>query len=197
MHFIHTLPILASLAAALPAATSSPDDVRVASISYAGSGCSASTISGPFSSDGKTFGLPHGSLVAQSGPGTTAASNRKNCQIALKIRYSSGWQFSISRAEYTGYAALPGGVSGSSVAIIYFGGETRQSESSKTIDGPFAGEYTHVAKFVGGDAVWSPCGSESILNINADARLDPDNIRDSAKISVNTPENVDVVWRRC
>ncbi|KAK3312833.1 hypothetical protein B0H66DRAFT_578122 [Apodospora peruviana] len=199
------LPIFAGLAAGLPtevdanrrAASSSPDEVRVASIAYAGSGCSASTITGPFSSDGKTFGLPHGSLVAQSGPGTSPAYNRRNCQIALKIRYSSGWQFSVTEAEYTGSAQLPGGVSGSSNAIIYFGGETNQATSTKTIGGPFDGKYVHVAKFVGANAVWSPCGSESILNINADAHLDPDNVRDTARFTVDTPPVVDVQWRRC
>lgn len=133
MHLSHILPLFVSVAAGLPteaesraASTSSPDDVRVSSIAYAGSGCSASTLTGPFSSDGKSFGLPHGSLVAQSGPGTSPASNRRNCQIALKIKYSSGWQFSISKAEYTGSAQLPSGVSGSSTALIYFGGETKQ-----------------------------------------------------------------------
>ncbi|KAM7197458.1 protein of unknown function (DUF4360) domain containing protein [Naviculisporaceae sp. PSN 640] len=206
MHlFITALPLLAGLAAALPAesqvegraAATGPADVRVASISYAGSGCSASTITGPFASDGTTFTLPHGSLVARSGGDATAASYRKNCQIALNIRYPGGWQFSISKADYTGSAKLPAGVSGTSVAIIYFAGETKQSESSKTIAGPFDGKYVHTAKFTGSDAVWSPCGSEGILNINADARLDPDNTRDTARISVDTPEKVDVVWRRC
>lgn len=134
MHIFNMLPIFAGLAAGLPtegqtdrrAAAGAPDDVRVTSISYAGSGCSASTITGPFSSDGKTFGLPHGSLVAQSGPGTTASNNRRNCQMALKIRYSPGWQFSISKAEYSGYAQLPWGVDGTSVTIVYFAGDTDQ-----------------------------------------------------------------------
>lgn len=72
-----------------------------------------------------------------------------------------------------------------------------QATSSKTIDGPFEGKYVHVAKFSGADAVWSSCGSETILNINADARLDPDNVRDAARITVNTPEVVEVQWRRC
>lgn len=72
-----------------------------------------------------------------------------------------------------------------------------QATSSKTINGPFDGKYVHVAKFAGSDAVWSPCGTEGILNINADARLDPDGVRDNARISVDTPETVDVVWRRC
>jgi len=116
--------LLAGLAAAAPAPWSdagpSGHEVTIAGISFAGSGCPAGSVAGQLSSDLTTITLLYDSFVAQAGANTKAADMRKNCQLNVKLQYPSGWQFSVFKADYRGYAALQKGDSGTCKATYYF-----------------------------------------------------------------------------
>lgn len=133
MHLLRVLSLFAGFTAALPTEEPvdgkgpSSDEIQVVSIAYAGSGCPAGSMTGPFSSNVITVSLlPHPTLVAQSGKNISIINHRTNCQTVLKIRYPSGWQFSISEIAYKGYAKIPAGSSGESKVIYYFSGQTVQ-----------------------------------------------------------------------
>ena len=139
MHLSHVLPFLAGLAAALPtevepvaareylAAGPSGHEVQITGIAYAGSGCPANTVSGQLSSDLTTITLLYAQFVAESGSGLSSSNQRKNCQLNVKLRYPSGWQFSIFKADYRGYASIARGDTGTCKATYYFAGDSKQA----------------------------------------------------------------------
>jgi len=123
MRTFASLTLLATLAAAAPwqgAVAPSGHEVEIVGISYAGSGCPAGSAAGQLSGDATTITLLYDSFVAQAGSGTMPADMRKNCQLNVKIHYPSGWQFSVFKADYRGYAALQQGDSGVCKATYYF-----------------------------------------------------------------------------
>jgi hypothetical protein len=185
MHLSHVLPFFAGLAAALPtevepvaareylAAGPSGHEVQITGIAYAGSGCPANTVSGQLSSDLTTITLLYAQFIAESGAGLSSSNQRKNCQLNVKLRYPSGWQFSIFKADYRGYANIARGDTGTCKATYYFSGDSKQITSTLTIKGPFDDNYIKTDQFGVTSTVWSPCGVEGLVNINSEVRVSP------------------------
>lgn len=99
-------------------------EVQISGIAFGGSGCSAASVSVRPSSSLPT--LEFDAFNAYSGPNITALSYRRNCQIRVNFKYPAGWQFSISTADYRGYALVPAGMTGLTKATYYFSGERAQ-----------------------------------------------------------------------
>jgi len=108
--------------------SSTPDvsDVKIIEVALAGSGCPAGTISSWSQSLMKpeTMALPQVTFNAESGKKALVNESRTNCQMAVKLQYPAGWQFSVYSADYTGHAQLPDGVLGISMATYYFSGDS-------------------------------------------------------------------------
>jgi len=128
MQLLAALSLLASVASAAPWSAAGPSghEVQIVGISFAGSGCPAGSVAGQLSTDQTTLTLLYDSFIAQSGANTKATDKRKNCQLNVKLRYPSGWQFSVFKATYRGFADLARGDTGTCKATYYFSGESRQ-----------------------------------------------------------------------
>jgi hypothetical protein len=141
MHLSNILPFI-GLVAALPAPEAAPEpqfiadnlaagpsghEVQITGIAFAGSGCPAGSVSGQLSSDLTTITLLYANFVAESGKGIPASNYRKNCQLNVKLKYPSGWQFSVFKADYRGYAQIPSGDTGTCKATYYFSGDSKQA----------------------------------------------------------------------
>jgi len=137
MQLKNVIALFAGLAVAAPApaakaieqtlaAGPSGNEVQITGIAFAGSGCPAGSVSGQLSSDLTTLTLLYSEFIVQAGPGISPAQYRKNCQLNVKIRYPQGWQFSIFKADYRGYAQIPAGDTGTCKATYYFSGDSRQ-----------------------------------------------------------------------
>lgn len=120
--------MIASVSAAPTERAGGPDPNQVTfdTISYAGSGCPAGSVSNVASDDRTVLTSIFDSFVAAVGPGIPVTSNRKNCQMTLKIHYPGGFQFSIFSADYRGFAQLDAGVDGLQKSTYYFSGEIPQ-----------------------------------------------------------------------
>lgn len=208
MQLTSLLPFL-GLASALPqmstdylAAGPSGNEVQITGIAFAGSGCPAGSVSGQLSTDLTTITLLYASFVAQAGKGLSASNYRKNCQLNVKLRYPSGWQFSVFKADYRGYAQIPKGDTGTCKATYYFSGDSKQITSTLTIKGPYDDNYLKTDQFGVESTVWSPCGVEGLLNINSEIRLSP---ADSSKNALLTVDSTDLKftqihylqWQKC
>lgn len=200
---------LAGVAAAMPAPYTIADgpsghDVTIEAIAFAGSGCPAGSVAGQLSSDLTTITLLYDSFVAQAGKDISASQYRKNCQLNIKLAYPSGWQFSVFKADYRGYAQIPDGDTGTCKATYYFSGDSKQISSTLTIKGPFDDNYLKTDQFGVESTVWSPCGIEGLLNINSEVRLSPPDATKPALLTVRIPSSsscpivtVILVKRRC
>lgn len=140
MQLKNVIALFAGLAVAAPAPAAEPieqtlatgpsgHEVQITGIAFAGSGCPAGSVSGQLSSDLTTLTLLYSEFIAQAGPGIAPSQYRKNCQLNVKIRYPQGWQFSIFKADYRGYAQIPAGDTGTCKATYYFSGDSRQVNS--------------------------------------------------------------------
>src|SRR5262245_51642085 len=94
--------VLLALAVGGSALALGPDasKVKIHGISYAGSGCPAGSVSQMVSPDAEAFTLLFDSYIAEAGPGVSLANGRKNCQIAVDLRFPSGWSYTIFDVDY-------------------------------------------------------------------------------------------------
>ena len=110
----------------IQASSAAPSGVTIESISYAGTGCSAGTVAGTFTDDKSLLTLAFDSYVAQSGPSIQTSESRKNCLLTLKLKYPSGYQYSIFTADYRGFAAISSGSTGICKSTYYFSSQSLQ-----------------------------------------------------------------------
>ncbi|KAK0616711.1 hypothetical protein B0T14DRAFT_483076 [Immersiella caudata] len=201
MHLTHALTILLSAIA-----TASPQDptlappaseVQIAGIAFAGSGCPAGSVSGNLLPETSKIALAYTDMIAQTGRNTTVALSRRNCQLNVKVRHPPNWMFSARKTTYRGHARIPVGSNGTARATYYWSGSSKTAISTMTLPGPFDGEFTKVDVFSEDNLSWSPCGSESMININAEVRLLPVNSTEPALLSLTSLEDVELGWMWC
>lgn len=201
------LALFAGVAAAAPAVVEERDgpsghEVEIRGVAFAGSGCPAGSVSGQLSSDLTTLTLLYDSFVVQSGKGLSAANYRKNCQLNVKLKYPQGWQFSVFKADYRGYANLPKGVTGTCKATYYFSGDSHQMSRTLTLKGPYDDNYLKTDQLGVTSLVWSPCGVEGLLNVNSEVRLNPLGSDQAALMTVDSTDfkfhqKHYLQWKKC
>jgi hypothetical protein len=162
--------------------------VQITGVSYAGSGCNAGTVASVLSSDLSTLTLLYDSFVAQAGEGLNPAAYRKNCQLNVGLKYPQGWQYSVFKVDYRGYAYLQKGDKGVCKATYYFSGFSNQISSTLTLNGPYDDNYLKTDQFGIETTVWSPCGQEGFLNVNSEVRLTPIDNKKTALLTVDSTD---------
>lgn len=194
---------LCALAMGTSAFAAGPDlsKVKVAGISYAGSGCPAGSVAQSLSADAKAFTLLFDSYVAEAGPGVALSNGRKNCQIAVDLRYPQGWSYTIFDVDYRGYAKLDPGTVGTQKTTYYFQGAASQASLQTNYSGPKDADY-HIRDSLGINAlVWSPCGATRAVNMNTQVRV----TASGSRRALMTIDSIDgqlkhvygIQWRRC
>ncbi|KAF7533485.1 hypothetical protein G7054_g7040 [Neopestalotiopsis clavispora] len=173
--------------ASTPTSTA-PAGVTIKGISYAGSGCNAGSVAGAISSDAQTITVLYDSFIAQAGPGITPAEARKNCQLNVQVELPQGWQFSVFKADYRGYAFLQDGDKGVIKATYYFSGDSTQISSELDLAGAYDDNYLKTDEFGIESTVWSPCGEEGLLNVNSEVRVTPLTTTNTALLTVDSTD---------
>jgi hypothetical protein len=140
-------------------------------------------------------------FTARVGTRADVVDSRKNCQINLKLEYDSGFSFSVYSADYSGWADLDTGVTGTVKATYYFSGSTDQSSAALSIPGPFHGKYYKQDNV--DLAVWSPCGAgEALFNVNSEVALTPlataaNGVLASTREGGRLTNNLYFAWKKC
>ncbi|KAF2268204.1 hypothetical protein CC78DRAFT_17100 [Lojkania enalia] len=160
-----------SLASPVPDTALAPPSFKIANVVSGGSGCPQGSIDVSYT-DSTILPIYFGKdFTATVGPKADPADSRKNCQLNIKLNYSPGYQYAVYSADYSGWGQLDSGVKGSVKANYYFSGDQDQASTNLGINGPFSGRYEkHDNVAV---SIWSPCGSEAMLNVNAEVALTP------------------------
>jgi hypothetical protein len=180
-----------------------PDYVQIERISYAGSGCRAGSVAEDVAPDRQSFTLMFDNYVAEVGEGTLRSDARKNCNINVRMRFPSGWSYSIVDLDYRGYVYLDHGITATQSSSYYFQGDSRTARFSSMYYGPVDRNY-HFRDSVGMSAtVWSPCGADRSLNINTAISIN--NMRNRFGSGLMSTDTIDGLlrhvyhmrWRRC
>lgn len=182
-----------------------PNQVSFKDMSYAGSGCSAGSVANITNDNHTLLTLEFAEFIAAMGPGVPVTQNRRNCQITLDIHYPGGFQFSIFEADYRGYVQLDAGITGLQKSTYYFSGSTSQTTLQTSFKGPDSQDYLVTDKLEDASLVWSPCGAEGLLNINAQVQLNEAPGTSSNAKGQLTVDSIDtkvtqiysIQWRQC
>ncbi|KAK1234150.1 hypothetical protein PQX77_002662, partial [Marasmius sp. AFHP31] len=110
---------------------------------------------------------------ASAGPDIAVTENRKNCQLSLGVRVPHGFSFAIVDVDYRGFYSLDDKVKASHSAAYYFQGQLVQAGAGSELTGPLDGKnYVYRDEFNLSPTIYSPCGEDTILNINSEVRVD-------------------------
>ncbi|PUU75413.1 hypothetical protein B9Z19DRAFT_928003, partial [Tuber borchii] len=181
-----------------------PSQVSIEGITYAGTGCKAGSVAISHASDYQTLTLSFDSYVASIGPGVPFAEKRKNCNLNVNIHYPPGYQYTLYKIDYTGFADLQTGVSASQTSNCWFAGRFTPWYFQTSFTGPYTKTYTFTDTLASESLVWSPCGASHTLNCNTQLLLNSTNPGSSGIITTDVvdiqakPKQVyGIRWRMC
>jgi len=145
-----------------------PPLFNITSLGVNGSGCPPGSAFYVLSSDRQSVTITFSVFGAEAGPGIFIAESRKNCQATFGLHVPAGFSFAVQTVDYRGYYQLDNKVTASQNAIYYFQGALNQATASRSLAGPVDGaEYTYRDTFNIVNTSYSPCGEDTVLNINS------------------------------
>lgn len=145
-----------------------PPSFNITSLGVNGSGCPAGSVFYQLSQDRQSVTVTFSAFGAQAGPGVNIAQNRKNCQLTLGVHVPGGFSFAVTTVDYRGYYQLDSKVVAKQDSTYYFQGQLQQASAHSQLVGPVNGaDYTYRDTFDLTSTTTSPCGVDSVLNINS------------------------------
>jgi hypothetical protein len=190
-----SLVLLGAVAPASAAQAAEIDALDVSVVAVNGSGCPDATATArPL--DASSFAVDSTAYFAWSGTDAPTTAVRRNCLYAIQVAQPAGWTYAVQGAEYSGYALLDDGVTGTQAARYYFQGESDSAAVSHPFTGPYNGSWTATDAFESDELVFAPCDAERLLNINTEVRVSSA----SAGLNwnfLNSSFTVHLVWQAC
>ncbi|MDR6321192.1 DUF4360 domain-containing protein [Actinoplanes couchii] len=180
------LPLGAAPAQAAPAIT-------VEVIAANGSGCAPGTASVVPNADGTGFRVRYRDFTASAGGSADIVDRRKNCQLGVLVSIPDGWTIAIASANYRGRAALKSGATALQRTSYYWQGASATERKDVTFTGPYNGLWTtwDVAPVM----TYAECGSQSVLNVNTELRVDAGTSTSTSTMSMsNTEADVETLF---
>jgi hypothetical protein len=162
------------------------NDIQLGQPAYGGNGCPAGSASAVLSPDNKSLSILFDQFIVEAGRanGSTA---RKTCNVAIPVHVPQGFSLSIINVDYRGYVSLPAGASARMTAEYFLAGSL-----GPRFDKMFMGKTDTDYEFtndIGIQAqVWSPCGADTTLRVNAAMLVRTNRMNDDAMATVDTAD---------
>ncbi|HWS36721.1 MAG TPA: DUF4360 domain-containing protein [Actinoplanes sp.] len=176
----------ADSAAAAPA-------INVEVIAANGSGCAPGTASVVPNADSTGFRVRYRDFTASAGGSADITDRRKNCQLGVLVTIPDGWTIAIASANYRGRAVLRSGATALQRTSYYWQGSSATERKDVTFTGPYNGLWTtwDVAPVM----TYAECGSQSVLNVNTELRIDAGTSTTTSTMSMsNTEADVETLF---
>jgi hypothetical protein len=142
------------------------DDIYLGVPGYGGNGCPQGTVSATLSPDAKSLSIIFDQFITEAGPSSGKTLDRKGCNIAIPVHVPQGFSLSIIGVDYRGFVSVPRGANARLTAEYFFAGQ-RGPIFAKQFIGPADQDYTF-SNMLGLQAVvWSACGADVNLRVNA------------------------------
>ena len=180
-----------------------PDNVKIESLIYAGTGCPAGTVAESLADDNQAFTLIFDDFVAEVGPFVSRRESRKFCQMNLALSYTPGWSFAVIELDTRGYVGLDKKVKATEKTSFYFQGSETMGSFEENFTGYIDDDYDVYNSIPFDAAIWSPCDSNRSLNIKTSIRLN--NRKNKSGSGIITADSIDgqmamvygISWKRC
>ncbi len=183
-----------------------PENISIKSITAGGSGCpqgsytvlvTSSVPGGP----ADFFEVVYDKFSIEKGPGLSLSDSRKFCTLLVDMVIPQGFRFSLVDVHYEGFASIPAGSAGSMKVEYFFPHFSERSSTSKSLPGPFYGDYNRDDSLSLFTAVYSPCGRDIPLNLKTSINLlGPANDRAFMTVDQNTgilTQKFALQWATC
>lgn len=201
MKFNTTLLKSALLALAISATQAvRADDISLGTPAYGGNGCPSGTASVTLSQDGKSLSLIFDQFIVEAG-GANRTLERKSCNVAIPVHIPQGFSVSVVNVDYRGYVSLPAQASARMTAEYFLAGS-----AGPRFDKMFVGrtdtDYQFSNNLDINAQVWSACGADTILRVNAAMLVKTNRYNDQATATVDSADFkagilYQLQWKRC
>lgn len=194
--------LMTAIATLMMAATAqAQSQLRLGTPSYGGTGCPGGTASVSVSPDQSAVSILFDQFLTEAGRDVGRRIDRKSCNFSIPVRVPSGYSVAVFQVDYRGYNAVPRGGYNRFDAEYFWAG-SRGPRISRQFNGPINDTYTLTDNLIATTLVWSPCGADVNLRVNA-SMMSSTNSRqeqtlgtvDSADISSGLIYRLQ--WRRC
>jgi hypothetical protein len=165
-----TKSLLSAALLTLSVAAIAQNDISLGLPGYGGNGCPAGSASVTLSPDAKSLSLIFDQFITEAGPNVGKTLDRKSCNIAIPVHVPQGFSISIIAVDYRGFVALPRNATARLSAEYFFAGMTGP-RFVKDFRGIQNSDYTFNNTLGVAASVWSPCGVDVNLRVNANMML--------------------------
>jgi hypothetical protein len=162
------------------------NDVQLGIPGYGGNGCPANSASVTLSDDKKSLSLIFDQFIVEAG-GMNKTLERKTCNIAIPVHVPQGFSVSVVNVDYRGYVSLPI-QSSARLTAEYFLAGSLGPRFDKTFLGRTDTDYTFKNDIGIQAQVWSPCGADTILRVNAAMLVKTNRYNDEAMATVDSAD---------
>ncbi len=176
------------------------DTIQLGQPAYGGNGCPNGSASATLSPDGKSLSVIFDQFVTEAGPASGRTLDRKSCNIAVPVFVPGGFSVSILAVDYRGFVGLPAGASARLQAEYFFAG-MQGPRFAQDFRGRIDQDYTFNNTLGVQAMVWSPCGADVNLRVNASMMV-RNTTRQDALATVDSADfNAGIIYqvqmRRC
>ncbi len=183
--------------------------VTIESVLAHGTGCPVNTAHITISPDKQVFTAIFDAFQAMIDPfdsNVKYADRQKRCDLSLKVKVPSGWQFSIFKADYEGWYDLQPGMEMTQTSMYHFQGNDRYRKQSVIRSGTQnkSGNFNFVDDMGVSSTEWSACGAPRNMFISAEIRLASSNPQSRGVAGIDAIEgqfkllnHYYILWRKC
>ena len=176
------------------------DDIQLGTPGYGGNGCPAGTASVTLSPDYKSLSLIFDQFIVEAG-GANRSLERKSCSVAIPVHIPQGFSVSVINADYRGYVSLPFQASARMTAEYFLAGSVGP-RFDKVFMGKTDTDYQFSNQIGVQAVVWSACGADTILRVNAAMLVRTNRQNDQATATVDSADFktgilYQLQWKRC
>lgn len=176
------------------------NDIQLGTPAYGGNGCPGGSASVTLSQDAKSLSIIFDQFIVEAGRANRNLE-RKSCNVAIPVHIPQGFSVSIVDVDYRGYVSLPAGAQARLTAEYFLAGSVGP-RYDKLFIGKTDTDY-NFSNVVGAQAVvWSACGADTILRVNAAMLVKTNRFGDEATATVDTADFkagllYKFQWKRC
>ncbi len=197
--FFKTLTVASLLIVSLN--TFAQDQISLGFPIAGGNGCPNGTAQATLSPDGRQLSVIFDQFIAEAGPASGRTMDRKSCNIAIPVHVPNGYSISILNVDYRGFVSLPVGAT-AQISAEYFFANQPGPRLAQNFVGRQDRDYLFNNQIAVQAMVWSPCGADANLRVNAgmmlrntSRQLDAMATVDSADVSAGIIYQIQ--YRRC